>query len=420
MVEMRGHFGAFYHHHFEMKRFDAHFPAFEASFYKSTFGQHEWEATYNYPYIGFTLYRANYDHNLEGNPEVGEALGDVTAVYPFINYPLITHNESQLTLKVGAGLGWLSKTFHPIENHYNLSIGSRLNAAINLSFEYRQQFGNSLMSVASLGLTHFSNGATKSPNYGLNTISGALGLAYYLRGARQNLTPSKRPDYHPFEFDGKKWFYVDVTYGIGVKDVSQTLGKDERYTVHDFSVMALAKITPNSSAGLDFNLTQDYSDQALKDHYVDDNGAIYIIQKYYEQDHYLTDTVSIKAYQMVKPSFGLCYQMTMDRLSFNFELGVHIDLRNRIGEGGERRFVTETQNGKLVIPAWNLATDVSKGQYYERIGIRYHLFHNTYASITLTAHAIRADMLCFGLSYRFNNKYYFNHEKSYRHPPGLH
>lgn len=410
MVEMRGHYGHFYHHHFEMKRFDAHYPAFEMSIYQDTYGKKQWESLYNYPYIGLTYYHANFGHNTEGNPEIGEVLGKVYAVYPFINYPLLYDDTKQLTLKFGAGLGYLTKCFdHNDEDgsHYNLSIGSNLNAAINLSFEYRQEFFSRLMGVASVGLTHFSNGATKSPNYGLNTVSGALGLAYYLRRPRLEFTPSQRPDYQPFEFDGKKWFSIDVGAYFGMKDVSATYGKNEPYLVFDLSTQLLAQFTTCSRAGFTLSVSQDYSDQALTDHYVDDHKNIFIIQEYFQNNKVYNDTISIKPYQMIKPNIGLCYSMTMERMSFLFELGVHVDLRKRHNMLYD--YKTDA-SGRKYIPAGNLASDFSKGQYYEKIYIRYYLFDNLYANITLAAHYIRADYLCFGLSYRFNQKYYLDYE----------
>ena len=193
MVEARVHAGIFWHHHFEMQRFNARYPAFEASVYQSTFGRNEWESVYQYPYIGVTFYHADFGFNFEQNPEVGNALGSVYALYPFINYPLNPNEDSQLTFKLGAGLGYLTHPFNNFTNYYNFAIGSHLNAAVNLSFEYRQRITSRFMSVASFGLTHFSNGSTKLPNYGLNTFSAAWGLAYYLRPPRINMTPTLRP-----------------------------------------------------------------------------------------------------------------------------------------------------------------------------------------------------------------------------------
>lgn len=373
MVEARVHAGLFWHHHFEMQKFNARYPAFEFSIYQNTFGKNEWEAVYNYPYIGATFYHANFGLNFENNPEVGKTLGSVYAIYPFINYPLTPNEWSQISFKLGVGLAYLTKHFDPFENYWDFSIGSSINAAINLSFEYRQRITRRLISVASLGLTHFSNGSTMLPNYGLNTFSAAWGLAYYLREPRLNLTPASRPENHPFEFDFRKWLCLDINYGIGLKNVSQTMGGDSTrfYPVHDLSTYLLAEFTPYSRAGVGLSLALDLSDQALP---------------YY-------DTLQVKTIQLTRFNFSLCYAMTMNRLSYYFEFGWHIKYNE--------------------VP-------LSKGANFQKLTARYRLFGNVYAHLALMTHYGRADYICFGFGYRFNQKYYLNHEKGTRHhPPGL-
>lgn len=396
MVEARGHAGLFWHHHFEMQKFNATYPAFEASVYQHTFGEKEWETVYTYPYIGVTFYHANFGFNFEHNPEVGEALGSVYALYPFINYPLNANEHSQLTFKLGVGLGYLTKHFENLEHplYQNFSIGSHLNAAVNLSFEYRQRITPRFMSVASFGLTHFSNGSTKLPNYGLNTFSTALGLAYYLRTPRINMTPTRRPEYQPFEFDHKHWLSLDLDYGIGFKNVSQTLGGDSTayYRVHDVSAYLLAQFTQYSRAGVGLSLVLDMSDQTLPDHFVDESG-IHITKK--NPETHQQQVYDISTLQMTKLNFNLCYAMTMERLSYYFEFGWHLK--------------------------YNDFTDLSKGNIYQKVTARYQLHDNIYAHLGLMTHFGRADYLCFGLGYRFIQKYYLNHEKGTRHhPPGLH
>ena len=388
MVEARGHFGFFYHHHFEMERFTKSYGAFEASFYQNTYGRNEWEAIYNYPYIGVTYYTSGLGHFNEAPAK----LGRVHALYPFINYPLIRSEYAQLTFKLGIGLAYLTEHFDQFDNFYNFSIGSHLNAAANLSFEYRQKITPRFTAVASFGLTHFSNGSTKLPNYGLNTISGALGIAYYLRDPRLLLTPAKRPEYHPFEFDKKKWFSMELDYGIGFKNVSQTLGGDSiYYTVHDLSTRFLAQFTQCSRAGLGFSLVLDLSDQTLPDHGCDSLGTYVRVRN--------ADGTSKKEYfnsvfEMTKPHLSLCYAMTMNRMSFYFEFGWPLKFSDK--------------------------TDLSKGNLFQKVSCKYQIYDNIYANLSLMTHYGRADYLCFGIGYRFNQKYYLNHEKRTRRiPPGL-
>ncbi len=420
MVEARGHYGFFYHHHFEMERFNAHFPAFEASVYQGSFGRKEWQTLYNYPYIGFTFY-----HSSLGN---FEELGEAYALYPFINYPLLRGETSQLTLKLGVGAAYLTRCFDHLENPYNFSIGSHFNAAVNLSFEFRQEITPRLMAVASFGLTHFSNGATKSPNYGLNTFSGALGIASHLRVPRALSIFAKRPEYYKYEFDGKHWFSVDLDYGIGIKDVSQIFGKNDRFLVHDFSARFLAQFTTCSRAGFSLSLVKDNSDKALPQ-FRTEQGQLYLTDHYSdtlgEHEQYLL----VKDYQLVKPNLAICYSMTMDRLSYLFEIGVHLKFRSKKdGRWNAKPLLDNNQQPLLIdsipvmtLPPLSLATDFSKGSVFQRVTIQYFLIDNLYAQISLTSHLARADYLCIGLGYRFNQKYYLNkHVKTSKRPPGVH
>ena len=394
MVEARGHLGLFWHHHFEMRKFNARFPAMEVSIYQSTFGRNEWESVYKYPYVGLTFYHADYGLNFDNKPEVGEVLGSAYALYPFINYPLNNSETSQLTFKFGVGLGYLTRCFDKFDNYQNFSIGSHLNAAVNLSFEYRQNLTPRLKSVASVGLTHFSNGSTRLPNYGLNTFSTAWGLAYFLRPPRVNLTPTQRPDYEPFEFDHKRWLCVDLDYGVGFKNVSQTLGGDSAqfYRVHELSTHALVQFTQFSRAGIGLSWALDLSDQILPNHFVDDNG-IHI--KKYDPETHEEHIYDISAFQMSKFNFSLCYAMTMNRLSYYFEFGWHIK--------------------------HNEFSDFTKGSNFQRFSFRYQLYDNLFAHASLMTHYGRADYVCLGLGYRINQKYYLNHEEGSRnHIPGIH
>ena len=137
-IEARMHYGFTYfqndEYHSALGRYSAHIPSYEFSFHRNTYGQHRWEVVHNYPSIGFTFYYSNF-----GNREHMDELGQVYALYPFINFPIIPDEDHKLGFKLGVGLSYLTNKFDPKENYHNYAIGSNVNAAINLSFEYRQR-----------------------------------------------------------------------------------------------------------------------------------------------------------------------------------------------------------------------------------------------------------------------------------------
>jgi len=77
----------------------------------------------------------------------------------------------------GLSFGW--KPYHEITNEYNRVIGSRVNAYINANFFLNWMVSRRVDLTAGVTMTHFSNGSTRLPNSGLNTIGGKVGVVYH-------------------------------------------------------------------------------------------------------------------------------------------------------------------------------------------------------------------------------------------------
>lgn len=347
-VEAQINYGFFMHHHLEMSRFKAHFPSYQLSLQRNTFGKHRWETLYHYPTIGLSFLYSG----LGGFEEIGQ----VYALYPFINFPLNKNQNSQITFKLGVGLAYLTNKFDRIENYQNFSIGSHFNAAVNLTFEYRQKVSDRIQVTASAGLVHFSNGSTKTPNFGLNIFNTGLGMSYYIKKPNPKINKKLLPELYPFEFDGKKWFSVDFQFAVGVKDLSQEYITSELYTVYDLSANVLKQFSNRSKAGIAFELVLDNSDKAI------------LASNHKPWEH---------KYELLKPGIGAAYELLLDRMSFLFNLG------------------------------WHLAgADQSEGSFYQKLTLRYECFDNIYTIFSLTTHYARADYLGLGIGYRFDFKYY--------------
>ena len=104
-------------------------------------------------------------------------LGNPVAVYAFQGAPIV-RLSSCLSLdyewNFGASFGW--KQYDEHSNWYNDAIGSKINAYINLGFVLNWQFYPQWKLAAGVDFTHFSNGNTRYPNGGLNTIGGRVGI----------------------------------------------------------------------------------------------------------------------------------------------------------------------------------------------------------------------------------------------------
>ena len=359
-IEARMHYGYMYfqndEYHSALGRYSRHTPSYEFSLHRNTYGEHRWEVLHNYPSIGFTFYYSSF-----GNDSISAELGKVFALYPFINFPITSGTNSKLTFKLGVGVSYLTNKFDPKENYHNYAIGSHFNAAINLSFEYRQRIVDRLHWATSVGLTHFSNGSTRTPNMGINIFSVATGLSWYLAPPKAHIDKRLRPKNYLFEFDGKRHFVTDYQYTIGFKDLSQEYGTHQYFFVHDLAANFMFQVTERDRLGLGLELVYDNSDKTTKP----------------DWDLYL------------KTGFLFSYEMMLDRVTFMFNVG----LRNNV---------------PLNSPTFGLL-------FYQKVAARYYFNDNLFATLAFTTYDIKADFISFGIGYHIQHKYYLPSYEKKRH-----
>ncbi len=346
IVETKLHYGFLIPHHREMDILNSHMNCWEVTLSKATYGQTRWEYMYNYPVIGLAFWYSD----LGNSPYLGSG----TAVYPYVNFPLLRDNRHTLSFRLGVGLGFISKPFNRKDNYKNIAIGSHLNAAVNLMLEYSQKLGDRFTFSGGIGLTHFSNGSMKTPNFGINIPSINAGLGYRL--SRKNAYQRKKlmPELYPFEFDGKKFFYINISLGLGYKNMDAEFGN--RYFASTLFANVFKRITYKSSVGFGFDLSYDESDKII------------LQKKTIEFDSDL---------QIIRPGVNLAYEMIMSRVSIVANLGIYL--------GGREK---------------------SDGDIYEKLAFKYSITELFFANVTLKAHAARADYIAFGVGYRINVTYY--------------
>jgi lipid A 3-O-deacylase PagL len=137
----------------------------ELSLQKRTYGAKSWEANYGYPNIDFKL--SYYDLKNK------EQLGHVIAISSGMAFHLLGDApfKSDLQFYFGLGVAYATKPYDKETNNLNNVISSRLSYNGNLKLEYHYQVSKGVNVGAGLKITHFSNGAVKLPNLGLNIVS---------------------------------------------------------------------------------------------------------------------------------------------------------------------------------------------------------------------------------------------------------
>lgn len=347
MIEMRGNYGFLIAHHLEMQTFNRHLPSFEINLARSTFGKNHWEALYKYPLTGFSYWNAWLGDK--------ETLGQAHALMPFISFPIIKSEKAELDFRLAAGVSYLTKKFDRIDNYKYIAIGSHINAAINLMFEYRWKPVEHLQVSGGIQLMHFSNGSIRTPNFGLNVPSASAGLAFRINKENPYIQRSIRPALTMFEFDGRQFLEVRVNSSFGIKTIGEVIS--EQYNVVAGSVSILKSTGYKGRAGLCLDFSYDASD------------ARFVGEKGIDYNNNL---------QLVKPGVAVMYEVVLSRLSFPLALGFYT--------GGIYK---------------------SEGMSYYKMGIQYLVSRNVFTSITLKTHFARADYVAFGVGYRFRVKQYW-------------
>lgn len=151
------------------------------TFAKQTHGTKEWHRAYNYPdFGGYFLYQKFNNSFLGENYSVG-------AMY---NFYFLNRN---LQFKLSQGVAYATSPYDKEDNSKNKAFGSSIVANTNIGLLYKKEnIIDKLGLQAGFLFTHYSNGRTKSPNSGVNTLLFNVGVNY--------------------DFDGEKSKPVDTVY----------------------------------------------------------------------------------------------------------------------------------------------------------------------------------------------------------------
>lgn len=348
ILEGRAYYGWTLAHHLEMQIFRRHYPAFEISLLKETYGHSRWEYMYGYPMIGVSYWYAGFGGV--------KWLGEAHAVFPYINFPLAGGKPWSFNFRLGIGLGYLTKKYERVDNYKNLSIGTHLNGAANLSFELRWDPGGRWMMTAGISLVHFSNGSVKTPNYGLNMPSANLAVAYRLSQRNDYQREKLMPQLIPFEFDGKKSLQFDISAAIATKDLQPVYGQGNRYMVYTIFANLMKPVSYKSKLGIGIDMTYDGSDIKVLETRGQEPGPFI---------------------RVMKTGITAAFELSFSKMAMIFNLGANVTGQDR-----------------------------SEGDIYEKLALKYYFTDRLFANLTLKAHYARADFVAIGVGYKFNLFYY--------------
>lgn len=241
---------------------------------------------YGFRFAPDTYWGSLYPHAVQG---IGVAcntffnaseLGNPVSVYVF-QTSRIASLAPRLSLdyewNFGASFGW--KKYDPDSNPLNTVVGSRINAYINLGFFLNWAIDPQTHLKAGVDVTHYSNGNTRYPNAGVNTVGATVALTRYFgatSGKEVSGAPSSLRTAVPRDFRSRMSYDL-VLYGATRKKAVYPANADPVLVSGSFGIAGL-NFTPMYSFSRYFragvSLDAQYDESAnIGDHIVD--GLVY-------------------------------------------------------------------------------------------------------------------------------------------------
>lgn len=333
VIEIRGSYSVLMAHRPNLQGYpNAHFGMYEFNIGKLTDGSASWHKLYHYPLIGGSIFYTGIGQN--------KYTGYAVAGLAFIQFPYARFKKSHLNFKLALGPGWVEKKFDRVSNYKNVVTGTHLNAAIQLTQGYEVALTKNQDLSVGVCLTHFSNGAFKLPNLGINMAG--LQIAY-----KYKFNEIKKPISDSINF--KKKSGCVIAYSIGLKQVYPVLGK--QYALHNFSAILFNRYKEKASIGLLLDLFQDASVSR---------------QMLYDTDSTNNHKTNLQA------GVGGVYEVVINRISIPLAAGFYV------------------YNNYKVLPVM-----------YLKFGLNYYVTRQIHVSFNLKTHYAKADYFSYGIGYKF-------------------
>lgn len=202
-----------------------------------TTGTKAWHELFKYPSYGLGIYSGYFNNSAIGNP---------FALYTFMELPFLRREKFTISGNLSVGMTFNINEYDSISNKRNIAIGTDRNVYIDISGIAKYKLNSRFEIGAGIKLQHFSNGAIKMPNLGLNMASGQVALTYYPWQTVSKFKSGTSPS--PFK---KYEFTTMLAFGGKGKDED---GSDTKYLNSTLSFCTSKRLNTKRNLGLGVDL----------------------------------------------------------------------------------------------------------------------------------------------------------------------
>lgn len=298
---------------------------------------------FNFPEYGFTFVYHDFQ-----NPILGSAYAlNINYTFYFGNKA----NKNLFYLRLGQGIAYNTHPFDQQTNAKNVSLGSHLLANTTIDLSYRRRISKALDANLGILLNHYSNGAIKSPNVGLNLFSFNTGVSYHFD--HENPIDYTTDPSDTTELIDDEPIKLNLQFSGGLNSTTNIGGRQFPYYVGTL-----------------------YADKRLNSKSIVQFGSEIFFSNYIKE--------LIRFNAIAFPEKGL--DATADYKQVSLIVGHELDLNN---------FSILTQLGYYVYYPY----PVDK-RYYERIGVKKYFGDKWFATATIKAHLFLAESIDLGIGIR--------------------
>lgn len=268
-------------------------------------------------------------------------LGHAFALYPFTDFDLGRYKTFNWNIQIGWGFGYIDKAFDLDNNYKNVAIGSGANSCFNFNISGRILISKKDRLYLGVGLTHFSNASLVTPNLGVNLATAQLQYSHLIGKAVE----TKRQIEPLFKKSYRKALYI-----AGFAKQIYPAGGNY-YFAGTLSANLVKHFAYKSAIGLGLDYFYDES----------------IIKKLRNNDKKITPVISAS-----RVGVNAVYELVVSDFSATLAMGYYCYS--------------------------NLNTD---GNLYHRMGVRYLIAKNLFATVNLKTHFAKADYLEVGVGWKW-------------------
>ncbi len=328
--------GFLFGHRDDSRNLEAHTQGFELSIAHLNHKNKNWSTYFKNAEVGYEFIYLDLGH-----PNL---LGKAYGLGANFQFRIAGHKTNHLALRLGSGVGYITRIFDVETNRHNMAIGSHWNGNIQIALLYKTQLSPKYSLKTGLGITHYSNGSIHTPNLGINVPSLFIGLQ-------------------------------SGVIKIGLKADDTSLIKKTKLTRHE--IMAnyayKEKFFANPRIFHIFNVGYRW------------NKPINPVRRWYLGADLVWDPTHPYSYYLSDPN----PRVGIDNST---ELGVLIGHRYDIG-----KFSLVSDIGFYILNPYQ-----TKYFTYQRLGFRYAISKKLFINSTLKIHFGTADYFEWGLGYSFN------------------